>query len=98
MPPEGGAFYHPETIDSAKLHYKKSWPSIIHALSVWLKETDFSHVTADRNIDSEDRKMGSFSRKPANVPANMKPEEINSDRLYLILGKTVDICFKGMCG
>ena len=33
--------------------------------------------------------LGSFTLQPANAMANMKPEEVNKDRLYLILGKCV---------
>uniref|UniRef100_A0AAR2K1Z6 HEAT repeat-containing protein 5B n=1 Tax=Pygocentrus nattereri TaxID=42514 RepID=A0AAR2K1Z6_PYGNA len=41
LPPEGGAFYTPETIDTARLHYRNSWAPVLHAVALWLSNTDF---------------------------------------------------------
>uniref|UniRef100_A0A671T5G1 HEAT repeat-containing protein 5B n=1 Tax=Sinocyclocheilus anshuiensis TaxID=1608454 RepID=A0A671T5G1_9TELE len=41
LPPEGGAFYTPETIDTARLHYRSSWASVLHAEALWLSSTGF---------------------------------------------------------
>ncbi|XP_048732912.2 HEAT repeat-containing protein 5B-like isoform X5 [Ostrea edulis] len=83
LPSDGGTFYHPDTIDSAKPHYKKRWTPILHALAIWLHETGFSVGEMNKESDKN-------SNVPANAPANMKRNEINSDRLYLILGICVE--------
>jgi len=84
-------FYHPETVENARPHYKKSWPSILHALAIWLQESSFSHVEVDKVKDGgNERKIGGLSLAPANAPANMNPDQINADRLYLILGVYFD--------
>lgn len=76
LPTDGGTFYHPDTIDNAKPHYKKRWTPILHALAIWLHETGFA--VGEMNKEK--------SSVPANAPANVKREEINSDKFYLILG------------
>ena len=71
----------------ARAHYKKSWPPILYALSVWLKEQGFSDVGDEKQGEGGIiRPVGGLSLQPANSPANMKPQEINKDRFYLILG------------
>uniref|UniRef100_A0A7N9AK96 HEAT repeat-containing protein 5B n=1 Tax=Mastacembelus armatus TaxID=205130 RepID=A0A7N9AK96_9TELE len=41
LPPDGGAFYTPETIDTARLHYRSSWAPVLHAVALWLSSTGF---------------------------------------------------------
>lgn len=81
LPSEGGAFYHVDTIDSARVHYRKSWPSILHALAIWLKEAGFAKLNKDITQDGESATI--------NAPANLYSEEANAERLYLIIGKSV---------
>ncbi|KAL3874425.1 hypothetical protein ACJMK2_037438 [Sinanodonta woodiana] len=90
LPQEGGAFYHVDTIDSARPHYRKSWPSILHALAIWLKETGFSQLNKNISRNTSGEKV---ANAPANAPANMSSEEANSERLYLIIG----ICIEALC-
>jgi len=78
LPSEGGAFYHVDTIDAARGHYRKSWPSILHALAIWLKEAGFARL----NKGSAE---GGEPSNP-NTPANLYSEEANAERLYLIIG------------
>lgn len=77
LPTEGGAFYHVDTIDAARIHYRKSWPSILHALAIWLKEAGFAKLNKDTS-DGEST--------TTNAPANLYSEEANAERLYLIIG------------
>ena len=79
LPTDGGAFYHVDTIDSSRTHYRKSWPSILHALAIWLKEAGFAKLNKDTTRDGESA--------IANAPANLYSEEANAERLYLIIGK-----------
>lgn len=90
LPSDGGTFYHPDTVDNAKLHYKKRWTPILHALAIWLHETGFSVGEMNKESDKN-------STVPANAPANMKREEINSDRFYLILGIKLKIIHPYSC-
>ncbi|XP_064600027.1 HEAT repeat-containing protein 5B-like isoform X2 [Liolophura sinensis] len=98
LPPEGGAFYQVETMDSARPHYRNAWPSILYAVSIWLNETGFADVSPERREGkpANDRSSGVLPMPPANmanIPANMNPEEVNADRFYLILG----ICMESFC-
>lgn len=36
LPYEGGAFYTNDTIESARPHYRTTWPPILHAAAIWL--------------------------------------------------------------
>ena len=82
LPAEGGAFYHVDTIESARPHYKKSWPSILHALAIWLKEAGFAKLNKEAG-----KEKGDTTTVPDNIPVNMLSEEANAERLYLITGK-----------
>ncbi len=44
-------------MESARPHYKKAWPAILYAASLWLKETGFT------NVDKDDS-------RPANMKAD----------------------------
>ncbi|CAB1311701.1 unnamed protein product [Coregonus sp. 'balchen'] len=46
LPPDGGAFYTPETIDTARLHYRGSWAPVLHAVALWLSSTSFGEEEA----------------------------------------------------
>ena len=88
LPSEGGAFYHVDTIESARPHYRKSWPSILHALAIWLKEAGFAKLNKEAG-----KGKGDASAAPDNIPVNMLSEEANAERLYLITGKNGIIYF-----
>lgn len=79
LPSEGGTFYHPDTIESAKLHYKQCWTSILHASTIWLKETEFTNMNKDD---------GNEKTAPANAPANLN--DLNKERFFLLLGITME--------
>ncbi|KAH9496165.1 HEAT repeat-containing protein 5B [Bulinus truncatus] len=85
LPSEGGAFYHPDTVETAIQHYKKSWPSILHGLSLWLDSAGFDQAS----IDSVDDKLPLVGQM-ANAPANMRPRTMNQDRFFLILGISME--------
>ncbi|XP_076463435.1 HEAT repeat-containing protein 5B-like isoform X2 [Babylonia areolata] len=92
LPQEGGAFYHPDTMDTARGHYKRSWPPILYALAIWLNEKGFAQLGDGAESSPEGSKpaLGSLTLQPANALANMKPEEVNKDRFYLILGISME--------
>lgn len=47
LPSDGGAFYTYDTMDSSRPHYRRAWPAILYAVSLWLKETGFTSVDKD---------------------------------------------------
>ncbi|KAM9315636.1 HEAT repeat-containing protein 5B [Gastrophryne carolinensis] len=93
LPPDGGAFYTPETIDTARRHYRNSWAPILHAIALWLNSTGFE------NSEVTDKATGSGSQKrssavPLNQPPGTPPSpksllELNRDRMHLILGISI---------
>ncbi|XP_059157278.1 HEAT repeat-containing protein 5B-like isoform X2 [Physella acuta] len=89
LPSEGGAFYHPDTVESAIHHYKKSWPSILHGLSIWLNDTGFKEAQIESTDDQDNGKI-SFAAQAANAPANMRTRSMNQDRFFLILGISME--------
>lgn len=95
----GGAFYTPETIDTARLHYRNSWTPILHAIALWLNSTGFnaSESTEDVSaaIPNPQKRATSIMLNPApGTPPSTKPlQEINKDRMHLILGNML-CCFR----
>ncbi|XP_075057057.1 HEAT repeat-containing protein 5B [Mixophyes fleayi] len=93
LPPDGGAFYTPETIDTARLHYRNSWAPILHAVALWLNSTGFNNS----DIADEAKMSNSLKRNPAialNQPPGTPPSpksllELNKDRMHLILGISI---------
>uniref|UniRef100_A0A803T3B5 HEAT repeat-containing protein 5B n=1 Tax=Anolis carolinensis TaxID=28377 RepID=A0A803T3B5_ANOCA len=95
LPPDGGAFYTPETIDTARLHYRNSWAPILHAVALWLNGTGFnaSETTEDApaGISNPQNRATSImlNPAPATPPSTKSLQEINKDRMHLILGNIV---------
>uniref|UniRef100_A0A3B3ZBV0 HEAT repeat-containing protein 5B n=1 Tax=Periophthalmus magnuspinnatus TaxID=409849 RepID=A0A3B3ZBV0_9GOBI len=87
LPPDGGAFYTPETIDTARLHYRSSWAPVLHAVALWLNSTGFG--AGEDKPDSP-----SAPSKAAGVPQPKTFEESVKDRMHLILGVSIEfLCF-----
>lgn len=78
----GGAFYTPETIDTARLHYRNSWASVLHAEALWLSSTGFG--TAE---DSAEGKSAPVSGPVVASAAGKNTDDLVKDRLHLLLGK-----------
>ncbi|NXJ75098.1 HTR5B protein, partial [Trogon melanurus] len=95
LPPDGGAFYTPETIDTARLHYRNSWAPILHAVALWLNSTGFnaSESTEDTAaaIPSSQKRATSImlNQTPGTPPTTKSLPEINKDRMHLILGVSI---------
>ncbi|KAF8386081.1 soap-1 [Pristionchus pacificus] len=41
LPPEGGAFYKAERAEACREYYRSSWPPILLAASIWLRDHNF---------------------------------------------------------
>ncbi|XP_036118172.1 HEAT repeat-containing protein 5B isoform X3 [Molossus molossus] len=93
LPPDGGAFYTPETIDTARLHYRNSWAPILHAVALWLNSTGFtcSESTEAAAISGLQKRSASVNLNQASgaIPSAKSLPEINKDRMHLILGVSI---------
>ncbi|KAL3972244.1 small subunit ribosomal protein S14 [Sarotherodon galilaeus] len=80
LPPDGGAFYTPETIDTARLHYRSSWAPVLHAVALWLNSTGFGAGPPGL---------------PQGGSSTIKTfEESVKDRMHLMLGVSIEfLCF-----
>ncbi|KAK2501320.1 hypothetical protein MC885_008498, partial [Smutsia gigantea] len=88
-----GAFYTPETIDTARLHYRNSWAPILHAVALWLNSTGFtcSESTESSVIPGLQKRSTSVNLNQASgsTPGAKSLPEINKDRMHLILGVSI---------
>ncbi|XP_004627775.1 HEAT repeat-containing protein 5B [Octodon degus] len=93
LPPDGGAFYTPETIDTARLHYRNSWAPVLHAVALWLNSTGFacSESTEAAAVSSSQKRSTAVSLNQASGTAASAKSlpEINTDRMHLILGVSI---------
>uniref|UniRef100_A0A663N8B6 HEAT repeat-containing protein 5B n=1 Tax=Athene cunicularia TaxID=194338 RepID=A0A663N8B6_ATHCN len=95
LPPDGGAFYTPETIDTARLHYRNSWAPILHAVALWLNSTGFNasestEETAAAMPNSQKRATSvTLNQAPGTPPSTKSLLDINKDRMHLILGVSI---------
>uniref|UniRef100_A0A8C4QZX9 HEAT repeat-containing protein 5A n=1 Tax=Eptatretus burgeri TaxID=7764 RepID=A0A8C4QZX9_EPTBU len=44
LPSEGGAFYSPETMEAARVHYRSCWAPLLHAAALWLHTAGFDNT------------------------------------------------------
>ncbi|KAG9344263.1 hypothetical protein JZ751_010932 [Albula glossodonta] len=95
LPPDGGAFYTPETIDTARLHYRSSWAPILHAVALWLSSTGFgASETPDEAPPVPPRGPGATVFPQATPAAGKNLEELVKDRMHLLLGVSIEfLCF-----
>uniref|UniRef100_A0A8C3RXH9 HEAT repeat-containing protein 5B n=1 Tax=Chelydra serpentina TaxID=8475 RepID=A0A8C3RXH9_CHESE len=95
LPPDGGAFYTPETIDTARLHYRNSWAPILHAVALWLNSAGFnaseSPEEAAAAMPNSQKRASSImlNQAPGTPPTTKSLPEINKDRMHLILGVSI---------
>uniref|UniRef100_UPI00358E5931 HEAT repeat-containing protein 5B isoform X2 n=1 Tax=Myxine glutinosa TaxID=7769 RepID=UPI00358E5931 len=85
LPSEGGAFYSPETMEAARVHYRSCWAPLLHAAALWLHTAGFDNT--DTKGPDESREPGTDSSTA--VPAH-SPEDINTERFHLLLGIGVE--------
>ena len=85
-PPLGGTFYRAETLEQARPHYCSSWAPILHASALWLNSTGF--ILADDGPANLSRPVTPTSMgQSASLSSVKSPEDINTERLHLILGE-----------
>ncbi|XP_011618311.2 LOW QUALITY PROTEIN: HEAT repeat-containing protein 5A [Takifugu rubripes] len=89
LPATGGSFYTAEMANQARAHYCSAWAPILHATSLWLHSNGF--VVSDDTPANLSRPATPTSMGHTSSAGGAKsPEDINSDRLHLILGISVE--------
>ncbi|XP_074531838.1 HEAT repeat-containing protein 5B [Halichoeres trimaculatus] len=92
LPPDGGAFYTPETIDTARLHYRSSWAPVLHAVALWLSSTGFGAGEEKEEIPSAASKTPASTQGASSTTKSF--EESVEDRMHLMLGVSIEfLCF-----
>ncbi|CAJ1067697.1 HEAT repeat-containing protein 5B isoform X2 [Xyrichtys novacula] len=92
LPPDGGAFYTPETIDTARLHYRSSWAPVLHAVTLWLSSTGFGTGEENEEVPSAVSKTPASTQGAALTTKSC--EESVEDRMHLLLGVSIEfLCF-----
>ncbi|KAH8294799.1 hypothetical protein KR018_003155, partial [Drosophila ironensis] len=81
LPHDGGAFYTTDTINSSKPHYMASWPPILYASALWLRDEGFA-----RHQDTSDAAAESNNNQ-------ITHGSLSADRFHMIFG----ICMEALC-
>ena len=100
LPHDGGAFYSSETTEIVRKFYANCWWPILFAASLTLAASGFEK--ADEEIEIAKTDPNSFDGKLAAIAIGGKkfvsnenqlsqktPHQLNSDRLYLLIGKLI---------
>uniref|UniRef100_A0A8D3EDK1 HEAT repeat-containing protein 5B n=1 Tax=Scophthalmus maximus TaxID=52904 RepID=A0A8D3EDK1_SCOMX len=85
LPPDGGAFYTPETIDTARIHYRSSWAPVLHAVALWLSSTEFGAGEEKEEVPSAPSKAAALPQGALSTTKTF--DESVKDRMHLMLGK-----------
>ncbi|KAH8383902.1 hypothetical protein KR009_011189, partial [Drosophila setifemur] len=81
LPHDGGAFYTTDTINSSKPHYMTSWPPILYASALWLRDEGFA-----RHLDTNGTTAESNNNQ-------ITHGSLSADRFHMIFG----ICMEALC-
>lgn len=81
----GGAFYTPETIITARLHYRSSWAPVLHAVALWLNSTGFGAGEEKEDIPSAPSKTLALPQGASSTTKTF--EDSIKERMHLMLGK-----------
>ncbi|EDW83833.1 uncharacterized protein Dwil_GK13824, isoform A [Drosophila willistoni] len=82
LPHDGGAFYTTDTINSSKPHYMTSWPPILYASALWLRDEGFA----------KDQESSASSASESNNN-QITHGSLAADRFHMIFG----ICMEALC-
>lgn len=94
LPHDGGAFYTPDTINSSKPHYLASWPPILYAASLWLKDEGFQlHLNSNSNTKNATESSNSSDSSSFETNNNISHGSLSADRFHMIFG----ICMEALC-
>ncbi|XP_022214446.2 HEAT repeat-containing protein 5B isoform X2 [Drosophila obscura] len=82
LPHDGGAFYTTDTINSSKPHYMTSWPPLLYASALWLRDEGFAR--------HQDTAASSSAESNNN---HITHGSLSADRFHMIFG----ICMEALC-
>lgn len=92
LPHDGGAFYTPDTINSSKPHYMASWPPILYAASLWLKDEGFAKNDSN-NIKEFSENVQDSTEEAYEANNNVSHGSLSADRFHMIFG----LCMEALC-
>ncbi|XP_034114353.2 HEAT repeat-containing protein 5B isoform X3 [Drosophila albomicans] len=90
LPRDGGSFYTTDTINSSKPHYMTSWPPIMYAAALWLRDEGFARHQ-DTQTQVETTTAG--SPEPESNNNHITHGSLSADRFHMIFG----ICMEALC-
>uniref|UniRef100_F1KQ33 HEAT repeat-containing protein 5B n=1 Tax=Ascaris suum TaxID=6253 RepID=F1KQ33_ASCSU len=94
LPPNGGAYFAPESADSCKEYYRSSWPPILLAAATWLRQSNFELPT---NSQGDMAKLESPSKETHfYVMLGICVEALCSNRSYAEGDQTVQLCLRSL--
>ncbi|XP_017860243.1 PREDICTED: HEAT repeat-containing protein 5B isoform X4 [Drosophila arizonae] len=88
LPRDGGSFYTTDTINSSKPHYMTSWPPILYASALWLRDEGFA-----RHQDTQSPSDASNAAEPESNNNQITHGSLSADRFHMIFG----ICMEALC-
>lgn len=96
LPRDGGSFYTTDTINSSKPHYMSSWPPILYASALWLRDEGFArHQETQTQVTDSSCGTGSGSGTTETESNNnhITHGSLSADRFHMIFG----ICMEALC-
>lgn len=98
LPRDGGSFYTTDTINSSKPHYMSSWPPILYASALWLRDEGFARhqETQTQVADSScgtGSGSGSGTTETESNNNHITHGSLSADRFHMIFG----ICMEALC-
>lgn len=96
LPRDGGSFYTTDTINSSKPHYMSSWPPILYASALWLRDEGFArHQETQTQVADSSCGSGSGSGTTETESNNnhITHGSLSADRFHMIFG----ICMEALC-
>lgn len=98
LPRDGGSFYTTDTINSSKPHYMSSWPPILYASALWLRDEGFArHQETQTQVADSSCGTGSGSvsgtTETESNNNHITHGSLSADRFHMIFG----ICMEALC-
>ncbi|KAH8419160.1 hypothetical protein KR222_006942, partial [Zaprionus bogoriensis] len=97
LPRDGGSFYTTDTINSSKPHYMSSWPPMLYASALWLRDEGFArHQETQTQAESNTGGGGgggSTEPEPESNNNHITHGSLSADRFHMIFG----ICMEALC-
>lgn len=93
LPHDGGAFYSNESVESVRPYYQAAWPPMLHAAALWLSAGGFDKAEQEQTGGRLTPVVMATSSNSTTAAAKM-PQDLNTDRFYLLLGWSCCLIWK----